>query len=158
MTTPIPFPLVQMARTFLFAYVFTLPFAMLGDDGSSAFAHCLIVFVVTYGFVGLELVAIELHDPFGDDENDFDNLGLAETAMEDAYLTMLDVDGREYAHKLWSKFQTLGGPQPNSSCRISSRRSTATLPPICERKKTYSLQESLTMVREEFEDLDEYDD
>jgi predicted membrane chloride channel (bestrophin family) len=32
---------------------------------------------VTYGFVGLETVSIELDDPFGDDENDFDNLGMA---------------------------------------------------------------------------------
>ena len=68
LTTPIPFPLVQMSRTFLFAYVFTIPFCLL-DDNSSAFAHCCQVFFMTFGFVGLELVAIELDNPFGDDEN-----------------------------------------------------------------------------------------
>jgi predicted membrane chloride channel (bestrophin family) len=61
-----------MARTFLFLYVFTIPFVLLGDD-SSDFVHCFIVFLLTYGFVGLETVAIELDDPFGDDLNDFDN-------------------------------------------------------------------------------------
>lgn len=76
MTTPFPFPLVQMARTFLFLYVYTLPFALL-EDASDAVAHVLVIFLVTYGFVGLETVSIELDDPFGNDENDFDNLGMA---------------------------------------------------------------------------------
>jgi predicted membrane chloride channel (bestrophin family) len=72
-TTPVPFPLIQMARTFLFLYVFTVPFVLLRDD-SSRFAHCFAVFLLTYGFMGLEVVAIELDNPFGDDENDFDNM------------------------------------------------------------------------------------
>lgn len=71
--TPVPFPLVQMARTFLFFYVFTVPFVLIGDS-SSVYAHCCQAFVLTYGFVGLELVAMELDDPFGDDANDFKNL------------------------------------------------------------------------------------
>jgi hypothetical protein len=33
--------------------------------------------VLTYGFMGLETVSIELDNPFGDDDNDFDNLGMA---------------------------------------------------------------------------------
>jgi predicted membrane chloride channel (bestrophin family) len=72
MTTPVPFPLIQMARTFLFLYVFTVPFVLIGDE-SSLLSHCFMVFVMTYGFVGLELVAIEMDNPFGDDANDFDN-------------------------------------------------------------------------------------
>jgi len=72
LTTPVPFPLVQMARTFLFLYVFTIPFVALTDD-SGIVAHCIGIFVMTYGFVGLETVAIELDDPFGDDAIDFDN-------------------------------------------------------------------------------------
>jgi predicted membrane chloride channel (bestrophin family) len=72
LTTPVPFPLIQMARTFLFLYVFTVPFVMLGDE-SSLVAHCFAVFVITYGFVGLELVALELDNPFGEGANDFNN-------------------------------------------------------------------------------------
>lgn len=60
-----------MARTFLFLYVFTVPFAMLSDKSSDV-AHCFMVFLLTYGFVGLEVVAIELDNPFGKDANDFD--------------------------------------------------------------------------------------
>jgi predicted membrane chloride channel (bestrophin family) len=73
MTTPVPFPLIQMARTFLFLYIFTIPFVLLKDE-SSWFAHCFAVFLVTYGFMGMEVVAIELDNPFGDDANDFDNM------------------------------------------------------------------------------------
>jgi predicted membrane chloride channel (bestrophin family) len=61
-----------MARTFLFLYVFTVPFVMLSDTSSDA-AHVFAVFLLTYGFMGLEMVAIELDNPFGDDPNDFNN-------------------------------------------------------------------------------------
>jgi len=44
-----------MARTFLFLYVFTVPFVMVSDE-SSKIAHCFTVFLLTYGFVGLEMV------------------------------------------------------------------------------------------------------
>ena len=75
LTTPFPFPLVQMARTFMFIYLYTLPFAIL-DSVDRASVHFSIVFLVTYGFVGLETVSIELDDPFGDDDNDFNNMGM----------------------------------------------------------------------------------
>lgn len=118
-----------MARTFVFLYVFTVPFAMLSDK-SSDIAHCFMVFLLTYGFVGLEVVAIELDNPFGNDPNDFncrcvstghiptrDEIwvarkvklthlfclfisALAMTAYEDAYLTILDVDGPEWTDRL----------------------------------------------------------
>jgi hypothetical protein len=98
-TQPVPFPLIQMARTFLFLYIFTVPFVMLADD-SGVVPHCFAVFIMTYGFLGLEVVAIELDNPFGSDENDFDNSGMAENAYEDTYLTILDVDGQKWADKL----------------------------------------------------------
>jgi len=104
LTTPVPFPLVQMARTFLFLYVFTIPFVLLADK-SGLLAHVGAVFVMTYGFVGLELVAIELDNPFGDDDNDFDNDALARTVFEDTYLTVMDVDGIEWAEKLRVRMQ-----------------------------------------------------
>jgi len=56
-----------MSRTFVFLYVFVLPFVLV-EDSSSNFAHCFMAFVLTFGFVGLELCAIGLDDPFGDDE------------------------------------------------------------------------------------------
>jgi hypothetical protein len=107
-----------MSRTFLFAYVFTVPFALLSDK-SGLVAHCCEVFILTFGFVGLELVAIELDNPFGNDENDFDNLGLAKASIEDAYLTVLDVDGKDYAWTLRDRMKGLGEVEEVSSSATS---------------------------------------
>jgi predicted membrane chloride channel (bestrophin family) len=72
-TTPIPFPMVQMSRTFLFFYIYTLPSALLTASSTPA-ADLVVLFIVTYGFIGLELISIELDDPFGDDVIDFDTI------------------------------------------------------------------------------------
>lgn len=58
-TTPFPFPLVQMARTVLFLWVFTLPFCLCHDlDDPVQIAAML--FLATYGYIGLEYVSIEV--------------------------------------------------------------------------------------------------
>lgn len=115
MTTPFPFPLVQMARTFLFFYVFTVPFALLSDKSNPA-AHCIVIMILTFGFMGLEYVAIELDNPFGDDDNDFDNLGMAQTAFEDTYLSILDVDGPQWTDRLRLKMNPrMNSKKPNGA-------------------------------------------
>jgi len=98
-TTPFPFPLVQMARTFLFVWVFTLPFALAGDI-KQPIQVCMIIFVITYGFIGLEYVSMELDDPFGNDPNDFDDLSMSQMVFEDIYITINEIDGRAAADKL----------------------------------------------------------
>ena len=54
LTTPFPFPLVQMTRTFLFTYVFTVPFALLSVNEKPIF-HYILIFFFTFGFMGLEV-------------------------------------------------------------------------------------------------------
>jgi hypothetical protein len=52
MTTPVPFPLIQMTRTIVLFYVFTIPFVLLDDESADVLVgHCLIVFWLTYGYV-----------------------------------------------------------------------------------------------------------
>lgn len=98
-----------MSRTFLFSYVFTMPFLLLQDDKSSRLAHCFVVFMLTYGFMGLEVVAIELDNPFGSDANDYSSTLLAETCYEDCYLYIRDVDGDEWADKLRLRMRDRNG-------------------------------------------------
>jgi hypothetical protein len=62
-----------MSRTFLFFYIYTLPSALL-TASSTPEADLVVLFIVTYGFIGLELISIALDDPFGDDIIDFDTL------------------------------------------------------------------------------------
>eukprot|EP00549_Striatella_unipunctata_P015225 CAMPEP_0118679270 /NCGR_PEP_ID=MMETSP0800-20121206/3696_1 /TAXON_ID=210618 ORGANISM="Striatella unipunctata, Strain CCMP2910" /NCGR_SAMPLE_ID=MMETSP0800 /ASSEMBLY_ACC=CAM_ASM_000638 /LENGTH=399 /DNA_ID=CAMNT_0006575249 /DNA_START=1379 /DNA_END=2579 /DNA_ORIENTATION=+ len=97
-SAPFPFPLVQMTRTFLFVWVFTLPFALVADIEKLP-ALVLLMFFITYGFIGLERVSIELDDPFGDDPNDFDVLGLAQVVFEDIVFPFT-IDGKEAADAL----------------------------------------------------------
>lgn len=94
--TPYPFPLVQMERTLLFFWVFTLPFVIINTIDKT-FHVCFIVFLITYGFLGLEYVSIELADPFGDDPNDFDCSGLAQIIFEDIYIILHKFDGADSA-------------------------------------------------------------
>lgn len=98
LTTPVPFPLIQMTRTLVLIYVFTLPFVFLKEDPKTMlFEHCAVLFLLTYGFMGLELVSIELDDPFGRDANDFDCVAYARVVLEDTFLMIYDTDGAEHA-------------------------------------------------------------
>jgi Bestrophin, RFP-TM, chloride channel len=119
----------------MFLFVFTVPFAMLSDK-SSVIAHCFMVFVLTYGFIGLEVVAIELDNPFGRDPNDFNircvwhsntkiaaapyanifetcllSSAMAMTVYEDIYLFINDMDGAEWADKLRTRMQSASGTE-----------------------------------------------
>eukprot|EP00555_Chaetoceros_dichaeta_P010512 CAMPEP_0198253130 /NCGR_PEP_ID=MMETSP1447-20131203/3590_1 /TAXON_ID=420782 /ORGANISM="Chaetoceros dichaeta, Strain CCMP1751" /LENGTH=133 /DNA_ID=CAMNT_0043938667 /DNA_START=712 /DNA_END=1113 /DNA_ORIENTATION=+ len=98
-TTPFPFPLVQKTRTILLVWLFTLPLSLV-DDAGAPYEDMIMIFFVTYGFLGLEYVSIELDDPFGNDDNDFDNLGMAQRIYEDIYMTLFDNDGKEAAESL----------------------------------------------------------
>mmetsp|Transcript_8191 Transcript_8191/g.11701 ORF Transcript_8191/g.11701 Transcript_8191/m.11701 type:complete len:123 (-) Transcript_8191:67-435(-) len=109
-TTPFPFPLVQMARTFMFLWVFTLPLALIGSDYGVAGIVSLI-FILTYGFLGLEYVSMELDDPFGDDPNDFNDMEMAKMAFEDIYITMLRTDGIHYTKELRQMVERRNGQQ-----------------------------------------------
>ena len=79
-TTPYPFPLVQMTRTIVFFYIYSLPF-VLANDIQKLVPFLFTIFFITYGFIGLELIAIEIDDPFGQDPNDFDVDGLAQVRI-----------------------------------------------------------------------------
>jgi len=93
-----------MGRTFLFFWVFTLPFALVNDMGEVRVADLAIIFFLTYGYVGLEFVSMEMDDPFGDDENDFNHVGMARAVIEDIYLVVYDSCGGEEASRLRQMF------------------------------------------------------
>lgn len=46
---------------------------------------------------------MELDDPFGDDPNDFDNLGMAQLVFEDIYISIYKLDGDQAAYQLRRK-------------------------------------------------------
>lgn len=86
-STPIPFPLVQMGRAFLFVWTFSMPLVLLDGPFSDVWTAQVFLFFLTYGFIGLELVSLKLADPFGDGRDDvqFRNI-------QDATLVGIDHD------------------------------------------------------------------
>jgi len=98
---PLPYSMVQMSRIFLLLYVVTMPFAILSADLKLADAQViLLVFIMTYGFMGLELVSTNLDDPFGDDPADLPVIEITKELMEDAFLMISRVDGLDAALRL----------------------------------------------------------
>lgn len=87
-TTPRPFPTVQMGRTLLFVWVLSLPFALVtGSDEVSSIVECsFLVFLITYGFIGLTFAEIEMHDPLGKDANDLETTRYMKLIEEDIEL------------------------------------------------------------------------
>jgi len=94
---------VQMARTFLFFWVFSLPLVLVADvdDSASTIGYTihdtvealLIIFFCTYGFLGLEYVSMEMDDPYGEDPNDFPGQLWSHLVFDDIYYTIGEQDG-----------------------------------------------------------------
>lgn len=111
---PLPFSMIQMARIFLVLYVFTMPFAILSADLKLADAQVvLLVFIMTYGFMGLEIVSTNLDDPFGSDPSDLPVIEQMKELMEDVMLMISQVDGLDAAMRLRGRIT--GKPAPRRS-------------------------------------------
>ena len=65
--TPIPFSYMLFLKKFVFIYVTTMPFAFVAVFG---YFSALIATFVFYVLVSMEVLAEEIEDPFGSDDND----------------------------------------------------------------------------------------
>ncbi len=65
--TPIPYSYNLFLKKIISLYVFTIPFAFGPDFG---YATIIISMIVLYVFASIELIAEEIEDPFGTDDND----------------------------------------------------------------------------------------
>lgn len=73
--TPIPFSYSVFIKKFIFFYIMTLPFGYVFQLG---FYVVPVVAFVFYVLASLELIAEEIEDPFGGDENDVPTQALAQ--------------------------------------------------------------------------------
>ena len=73
--TPIPFSYSLFLKKFIFIYVLTLPLAFVNTFGYFA---ALIATFVFYVMVSMEVLAEEIEDPFGPDDNDLPTDDLAQ--------------------------------------------------------------------------------
>ena len=73
--TPIPYSYSAFIKKFIFFYTMTLPF---GYSISLGYFVAPVVVFIFYVLASLELIAEEIEDPFGDDENDLPTKKIAE--------------------------------------------------------------------------------
>ncbi len=73
--TPIPYSYSMFIKKFIFTYTITLPFAFMTDFHYVTVPIVLMIFFI---LVSIELVAEEIEDPFGNDENDLPTKELSE--------------------------------------------------------------------------------
>jgi putative membrane protein len=74
--TPIPFSYSLFIKKFIFIYVITMPLAFVELFG---YYSAFISTFVFYALVSMEVLAEEIEDPFGKDENDLPTDTLSET-------------------------------------------------------------------------------
>lgn len=74
--TPIPYSYSTFIKRIIFLYIITLPLGLIPD---LKWGTIPIVIFVFYAFAGLELLAEEIEDPFGDERNDLPTDDLANT-------------------------------------------------------------------------------
>ncbi|WP_456312225.1 bestrophin family protein [Pseudomonas shirazensis] len=73
--TPIPYSYSAFIKKFIFFYTMTLPF---GYSVSLGYLVAPVVVFIFYVLASLELIAEEIEDPFGDDENDLPTKKISE--------------------------------------------------------------------------------
>jgi ion channel-forming bestrophin family protein len=73
--TPIPFSYSLFVKKFIFFYIMTLPFSFVMHLGYYAIPVVVFIF---YVLASLELIAEEIEDPFGTDENDLPTQKISE--------------------------------------------------------------------------------
>jgi hypothetical protein len=92
-------------RIFVMFYVFTLPFALLSPELNLQYPQLVVlIFIMTYGFMGIELLFVEIDDPFAEDPNELPLTEESRAAGEDICLNLMHVDGKEPVQKLISHF------------------------------------------------------
>jgi putative membrane protein len=77
--TPIPFSYSLFIKKFIFIYVITMPLAFVELFG---YYSAFISTFVFYALVSMEVLAEEIEDPFGTDENDLPTDALSETIQQ----------------------------------------------------------------------------
>jgi len=88
--TPIPFPYVHLCKVLLLIFLASMPFVI--DPGLGFYAGVALPTCVAMGLLGIDAIATELENPFGDDPNDHDMVG-AIAALEAECMALLELCG-----------------------------------------------------------------
>jgi len=93
-TTPIPFPYVHLCKFLLLVFLFSVPLIIDAEEGF--FANVVVPSCVAMSLLGIDAIATEIENPFGDDANDLDVTG-AIAALEAECILFLELCGDKRA-------------------------------------------------------------
>jgi len=94
LNSPLPLPYQNLCKTLLCTFLFSLPLCI--DFRLGFFANTILPLTISTIVLGLDVIATELANPFGDDCNDLDILELIHT-FEREVVTMLALTGDKLA-------------------------------------------------------------
>jgi len=73
-TTPLPLPYASLCKTLLTIFLVSMPFFV--DYRLGWFANTMLPAIISLALLGIDAIATELENPFGDDSNDLDIVGM----------------------------------------------------------------------------------
>lgn len=95
MTTPLPLPYAHLCKLLLFIFMLSLPFFI--DEKAGWLANTFMTWLITLALLGVDALATEIENPFGDDANDHDILecvGMLESEAMEALALLGDRKAR----------------------------------------------------------------
>jgi len=117
-TTPVPLPYANLCKTLLMFFLLSLPFYVDFDLGW--FANTVIPSMITLALLGVDSIATELENPFGDDINDLDTLEQVHI-LECEAMELLRQSGDERSLQLFG-WQHVPAWVSDRSCRKLKRQ------------------------------------
>merc|ERR1712232_812526 len=112
-TTPLPLPYANLCKTLLSIFLLSMPFFV--DYRLGWFANTVIPAIISLALMGIDAIATELENPFGDDANDLDLLEGIHVLEREAMETLrLSGDTKGVACFVWRMMPAF---VRNSSCR-----------------------------------------
>eukprot|EP00414_Alexandrium_minutum_P000776 CAMPEP_0113818544 /NCGR_PEP_ID=MMETSP0328-20130328/293_1 /TAXON_ID=39455 /ORGANISM="Alexandrium minutum" /LENGTH=428 /DNA_ID=CAMNT_0000786479 /DNA_START=152 /DNA_END=1438 /DNA_ORIENTATION=+ /assembly_acc=CAM_ASM_000350 len=105
MTTPLPLPYVNLVRTLLVTYLFSVPFFT--DYSEGLWANVGMPTVTALALLGIDQIGGELENPFGEDANDLDVQEMIMT-LEKELMRLLELSGDAVAR---DKFTWVPAPK-----------------------------------------------
>mmetsp|Transcript_89558 Transcript_89558/g.191911 ORF Transcript_89558/g.191911 Transcript_89558/m.191911 type:complete len:460 (-) Transcript_89558:58-1437(-) len=112
-TTPLPLPYANLCKTLLSVFLFAMPFFV--DYRLGWFANTVIPAIVSLALLGIDAIATELENPFGDDANDLDILeGIHVLEREAMEMLRLAGDKKGVSRFVWRMMPAF---VRSSSCR-----------------------------------------
>jgi len=101
-TTPIPFPYVHLCKVLLIVFLFVSP--VLINTNSGFFEDVIVPSFIALALLGIDAIASELENPFGDDPTDLDVTG-AIALFESECMTLLDACGDTKARRAFMPYE-----------------------------------------------------